>query len=241
MMKAVSLTGLTSYREAHELQQKLVELRVQDQIADTVIFLEHYPVITRGRGLQFTGENRPKHIPLIAQPQQNIEVIDVERGGDLTYHGPGQLVIYPIFKIQDVNGFLRMVENILIQELKAMGLEAETKKNATGVWIAEKKIASMGIAVRKWVTYHGLAVNVVNDMEPFRWISPCGFSPEVMSRLSDYVGVDQKNWREGLETNLATRFQADAVIDVSCLDLLRDSSILFESSDCRETHPTSNL
>src|SRR4051812_23658491 len=98
-MNFVSLPGLTSYEAAKKLQLEYVELRSQDKIPDTVIFLEHTPVITRGRGLQFTGVDRPKQMPLLQPLPPGIDFSETERGGDLTYHGPGQLVIYPIFKL----------------------------------------------------------------------------------------------------------------------------------------------
>jgi lipoyl(octanoyl) transferase len=241
MVHAVSLTGLTPYREAYELQLKLVELRIQNKIEDTVLFLEHTPVITRGRGLQnvSSADAKEKQIPIQGVIPKEIEFVEIERGGDLTYHGPGQLVAYPIFKIEDVHQYLRNMEQVLIESLKSYGLKGEAKENATGVWIANKKVASIGVAVRKWVTFHGLALNCVNDLKPFSLISPCGFSPDVMCKLNDQVKLDE-SWRENLETDLATRFGAHAIIDVSCQDLLKDPSILFGSSDYLETPPTLN-
>jgi lipoyl(octanoyl) transferase len=243
MVHAVSLTGLTPYSEAYKLQLKLVELRIQDKIDDTILLLEHTPVITRGRGLQnvssSSSEEQVKQIPISGSLPKDIEFVEVERGGDLTYHGPGQLVAYPIFKIKDVHQYLRNLEKILIDTLKTYKLKGGVKENATGVWIGDKKIASIGVAVRKWVTFHGMALNCVNDLKPFGLISPCGFSPEVMCRMSDRVKLSD-SWREDLETNLATRFGAEAIIDVSCPDLLKDPSVLFSSADFRETHPTSN-
>lgn len=238
MIHAVSLSGLTPYREAYELQLKLVDLRIQDKISDTVLFLEHTPVITRGRGLQSSKSNlnETKQIPISASIPKEIEFIEIERGGDLTYHGPGQLVAYPIFKIEDVNQYLRKLETILIGSLKGYGLVGSTKQDATGVWIGENKIASIGVAVRKWVTFHGLALNCVNDLKPFSLISPCGFSPDIMCKMSDRTKLTE-TWRSDLETDLATRFGAHAIIDVSCQDLLKDSSVLFSSSNSLETHP----
>lgn len=232
-MRFWTLEGQTPYEKARELQLKLVDLRAADLIPDTVLFLEHEPVITQGRGLQFTGAARPRHMPVPAMLPPGMSFSESERGGDLTYHGPGQLVIYPICKLDgtgfgprhDIAGFLRGLEGVLIGELQSWGFDAESREHATGVWVGDKKIASVGIAIRKWVTYHGLAVNCVNDLKPFHLISPCGFSPEVMTRFVDLVaergglkavsGWEGQGWRIALENRLARRFAeiASAAVD----------------------------
>lgn len=211
---------LVTYAQTSELQKKLVELRASDEIPDTVLFVEHLPVITRGRGLQFTGALRPRHMPVPAQLPAGMDFSESERGGDLTYHGPGQLVVYPIFKLDgqsphspqhDVGAFLRGLEKVLISEFAALGLHAESRAEATGVWVGERKLVSLGIAIRKWVTYHGAAINVVNDLEPYHLISPCGFAPEVMTRLVDLLPEfallkNTSDWRTELERRLALRW-----------------------------------
>ncbi|MGK5082066.1 lipoyl(octanoyl) transferase LipB [Bdellovibrionota bacterium FG-1] len=200
-MQFRSLKNLTSYAAARELQLELVEQRAQDQIPDTVLFLEHEPVITRGRGLQFTGTPRPRHMPLPVSLPPEIAFSESERGGDLTYHGPGQLVIYPIIKLEDekrdIGAFLRGFEEAVMAAIAPLSggrWVAESRPHATGVWIGDRKLASMGIAVRRWVTYHGLAINCVNDLAPFHLISPCGFSPEVMTRLVDWLDPESKEF-----------------------------------------------
>jgi lipoate-protein ligase B len=222
-MQFWSLTGLTSYDDARLLQLKLVDLRAADLIPNTVLFLEHEAVITQGRGLQFTGQPRPRHMPVPAHLPKDIAFSESERGGDLTYHGPGQLVIYPIVKLDgkgfgpshDVAGFLRKFEQVLTNELKAQGLDASAHENATGVWVGNKKIASLGIAIRKWVVYHGMAINCVNDLKPFHLISPCGFAPEVMTRLADLIpNYDTAHWRENLERSLAQRMESTSTVPV---------------------------
>jgi lipoyl(octanoyl) transferase len=232
-----SLTGLTPYESARELQLKLVDLRAADRIEDTVLFLEHEPVITRGRGLQFTGTPRPRHMPLPGPLPSGVAFAESERGGDLTYHGPGQLVIYPIFKLDgqgfgpnhDVAGFLRRFEQVFIDvigELSNGSARAESREHATGGWVGERKVASMGIAIRKWVTYHGLAINCVNDLKPFHLISPCGFSPEVMTRLSDLMELGDwaEKGRACLETaimeKLAPPGKASHILKLSYADAL---------------------
>ncbi|MCM2278248.1 MAG: lipoyl(octanoyl) transferase LipB [Oligoflexia bacterium] len=221
-MRFWSLEGYTPYEDARQLQLKLVDLRAADLIPDTVLFLEHEPVITKGRGLQFGRTPRPRHMPVPERLPPGIAFAESERGGDLTYHGPGQLVIYPICKLdgqgfgprRDVTGFLRKLEQLLIEEFSSWGFEAEIRENATGVWVRSRKAVSIGIAVRKWVTYHGVAINCVNDMSPFHLISPCGFNPEVMTCLRDLMaergnlkmeGWSGAGWRIALESRLARR------------------------------------
>jgi lipoate-protein ligase B len=225
----------TPYDKVRELQLKLTDQRAKDEVPDTILFLEHEPVVTRGRGLQFTGEPRPRQMPMMPLPPE-IAFYESERGGDLTYHGPGQLVIYPICKLDgtglgpdhDIGGFLRRMEAILMAELderfEAVGAKCEGVENATGVWVrakgeprASKKIASMGIAVRKWVSYHGLALNCVNDLK-FQLISPCGFSPEVMTRMQDWVSLDERSWRGDLETSLARRMAKMAAVATAVIE-----------------------
>jgi len=226
-MRFWSLQGCVSYEEVRQFQLELVELRVKDLIPDTVLFLEHLPVVTRGRGLQWTGVPKPRHMPVPVLPE-GMSFAESERGGDLTYHGPGQLVVYPVCKldgngfssVHDVNGFIRSLEQFFIDELSALGLSACTQLQATGVWIGDKKIASLGIAVRKWVTYHGLAINCVNDLRPFFLISPCGFQPEVMTRLADWI-VQDNEWREKLENAISQRMDPQAVIQHLTLEQAR--------------------
>lgn len=215
-MQFWSLKGLVRYEEVAEFQRLLVEKRAGGEIPDTVLFLEHEPVVTRGRGLQWTGVARERSIPLASPLPPSIAFAESERGGDLTYHGPGQLVMYPIIKLDgsgfgpnhDIAAFLRKLEGVFVEWLKHLGLQSESRENATGVWAESKKIASIGIAIRKWVVWHGLAINVVNDLAPFQLISPCGFSPDVMGNLAglmEFKGLafGREGWREWTESELA--------------------------------------
>lgn len=210
MIDCISIKDPISYAEARLIQLNYVEKRITNKIADTFFFLEHKPVITRGRGLQWTGEKKEKHMPMTQVPN-GVEFSESERGGDLTYHGPGQIVIYPICKLDgslflknDIHFFLRTLEIVTIKTLEKYGLNCITKENATGVWInhegVDKKIASIGIAVRKWVTYHGIAINLTNDLKPFFSFSPCGFQPEVMTNLAS-LRKEQNDVRENFEKN----------------------------------------
>jgi lipoate-protein ligase B len=224
MMKFWSFQKPVSYREATLFQEALVEARVGGLLEDTFLFLEHTPVVTRGRGLQFTGESRPRAVPLAELPA-GVDFAESQRGGDLTFHNPGQLVIYPIVKLDglgfgpkhDVAGYLRKLESVLIEELSALGLPARSVDAATGVWIGEKKVASIGIAVRKWVTFHGMALNLANSLDGFRLISPCGFSPEVMGRLADFLpSAERGDWERRMAGRISGgAFEIESFADLS--------------------------
>src|SRR5437867_12995624 len=167
------------YGEIWRLQKELVAARANDSSPDTLILVEHEHVVTLGR--RTSGDNfRPQGVP----------VFNVEGGGDATYHGPGQLVGYPILKLHDhdVHGYLRMLEEVLIRVTRSYGIESERKVGRTGVWAGERKVASIGVAVSNWVTYHGFALNVNPDMTYFRLIRPCGLDPSVITSMIELMG-----------------------------------------------------
>jgi len=171
--------GRKEYGQVWELQKQLVAARAEDRVPDTLILVEHDPVITLGR--KTSAENfRP----------QNIPVFQVERGGDATFHGPGQLVGYPIMKLAepDVHKFLRQLEEMLIRTASDFGVAAERKEGHTGVWSHGKKLASIGVAVTNWTTYHGFALNVNTDLTYFQLIKPCGLDPETMTSMEKLAG-----------------------------------------------------
>lgn len=174
--------GHIPYREAWARQRELVERRIKGEIPDTMVFCEHDPVITIGRGGQ-RGE-RP-----VIFPPPGTDVVDIERGGLATWHGPGQVVAYPIMKLDRGAGFgvlalIRALEAWVVDYLGAQGLKAGIIDGKTGVWIdGERKIASIGIAVSHWVSYHGLSLNFATGMDPWRCFNPCGFDAEVMTDL----------------------------------------------------------
>lgn len=174
--------GLREYTEVWTLQKHLVERRFHDEIPDSLILVEHPHVITLGR-------KHPSHNPFRVT-DTTIPVYEIERGGGATYHGPGQLVGYPIIKLEgarrDLHRYLRDLEELLIQTLNEFGISSKRRDGATGVWTSrwpQKKIASIGVAVRRWVTYHGFALNVSTDLRYFQRISPCGFDGSVMTSL----------------------------------------------------------
>lgn len=169
--------GLTHYEDAFEKQLSLVDSRINAEILDTLVFTEHYPVYTLGKR-KGTEDN------LIWDPEtlkaQGIEIAKTNRGGDITYHGPGQIVGYSIISLQkskDLHAYLRNLEQVLINALGCHGLIAGRKEGKTGIWIQDRKIAAIGVAVKRWVTYHGFALNVKNDLSHFAGIIPCGISP----------------------------------------------------------------
>jgi lipoyl(octanoyl) transferase len=170
--------GTVGYLDALAIQQQLRARRQAEQIPDTLLLLEHPPVYTRGR------RSGADDLPLGEDfyRAKGIEVIDTDRGGKLTYHGPGQLVGYPIMRIDDVQRHLRTIEHAIVAALAQEGIQARSRHrdgiDYTGVWVAQRKIASIGVHVARGVTTHGFAVNVHNDLEPFSAVVACGL-PEV--------------------------------------------------------------
>lgn len=177
--------GRREYGEAWKLQQELVAERQRGEIADTLVLVEHPDVITLGRR-QSSQSN-------VVAPG-DIPVFEIERGGDVTYHGPGQLVGYPIFALEgderDLHAYLRNLEEALIGVCADVGLVGRRNPGWTGVWLGERKVASIGIAVRRWVTMHGFALNVATDLSRFTAINPCGLDAAVMTSLSREAGRD---------------------------------------------------
>jgi lipoyl(octanoyl) transferase len=180
--------GIRGYREAWEQQLALVEDRKREKGIDTLLLVEHPHVITVGRGQQAAGN-------VVAAG--DVEVVPIERGGDVTYHGPGQIVAYPILLLRDgerdLHRFLRNLEEAVIATCEAFGLPADREPGKTGVWTngavgsggpSRRKVCSMGIACRRWVTFHGLALNVSTDLSYFGRIHPCGFSSDVMTSMN---------------------------------------------------------
>jgi lipoyl(octanoyl) transferase len=175
--------GTLEYREALALQEQIREARQQELVPDILLTLEHWPVYTRGR--RSGGDELPMGEEWYRL--QGIDVVNTDRGGKVTYHGPGQLVGYPIVRVDDVVAYVRMLERVLVSALAAEGVVARARPEEgpeyTGVWVQERKIASIGVHVARGVTTHGFAVNVENDLQPFNWIVPCGLSNVRMTSL----------------------------------------------------------
>lgn len=180
--------GLVPYQEALDLQHHLVAARKEGRIDDVLILLEHPPVLTLGR--------RADETHIIASPdllaRKGISVHRVERGGDVTYHGPGQLVGYPILDLrgyrQDVGWYVRSLEEVLLRVLTHFGIKGSLKDGLIGVWVGEAKIAAIGARIERWVTYHGFALNVDPDMSHFQLIVPCGIADKDVVSMSQTLG-----------------------------------------------------
>jgi len=173
---AVTDWGRTRYEPAWRAQEELVARRLAGEIPDTLVFTEHEPVYTVG--LRSGAE---KHLvwdaPRLARA--GIEVVKTNRGGDITYHGPGQIVGYPIVSLdthRDLHAYLRFLEEVLIAAVARLGLSADRREGLTGIWIGERKVAAIGVSVRRWVAYHGFALNVSPDLAHFTGIIPCGIA-----------------------------------------------------------------
>ncbi len=178
--------GRRPYAEVLELQRELCRQRVSGSLQqDVLLLVEHEPVVTLGRS------TRPASVPAAGTEleRRGVGVFEVERGGDATYHGPGQLVGYPIVDLrqhrQDLHWYLRRLEDVLIQALGNLGVEADRNPGLTGVWTAGRKIASIGIHVKQWVTLHGFALNVTTDLDYFDLIIPCGIQDVVMTSVAE--------------------------------------------------------
>jgi lipoyl(octanoyl) transferase len=183
--------GTVPYAVALELQRDLARRRITGEVdEDVLLLLEHPPVVTLGR--------TAKEAHIISSPERlrarGVEVHEVERGGDVTFHGPGQLVGYPIFDLkrhrQDLHWYLRQVEEALIVALGEVGIEADRHSGYTGVWTHGRKIASIGVHARDWVTWHGFALNVTTDLSYFDLIVPCGIPQVHMTSVARELGAD---------------------------------------------------
>jgi lipoyl(octanoyl) transferase len=182
--------GRRPYGEVLDLQRRLCRARQADLLQeDLLLYVEHDPVVTLGRGTQETS------LPLSPDDirARGVEVFEVERGGDVTFHGPGQLVGYPILDLthhrEDLHWYLRAVEEALIEALAELGIPAERRAGLTGVWTAGRKIASIGIHVKQWVTFHGFALNVSTDLDYFDLIVPCGIQGVTMTSVARELGA----------------------------------------------------
>jgi lipoyl(octanoyl) transferase len=204
--------GVVPYEEARVAQKRLEVARQAGEIDDVLLLLEHPPVYTKGRRTEAAelpmGEDWYR--------MQGIEVTETDRGGRVTYHGPGQLVAYPIVSLKpygdDVHAYIRRMERVMIASLEEWGVEAQVIEDLTGVWTQgepppageARKIGSIGIHVNRGITTHGLAINVNNDLQPFEWIVPCGIEAVRMTSLCRELGAEQD--LDAFATTLGERF-----------------------------------
>ena len=177
-------SGQVPYSEAREAQKELEGARHAGEIPDLLLLLEHPPVYTKGR------RSTPDELPMGEDwyRMQGIEVTDTDRGGRVTYHGPGQLVGYPIVDLEpygrDVHAYIRRMERVMIAALDDHSVEANTTAGITGVWVGDRKVGSIGVHVNRAITTHGFAINVNNDLQPFEWVVPCGIEACRMTSLT---------------------------------------------------------
>ncbi len=195
---AVRDEGLLDYRAAHILQQELLSARRAGGIPDTLLLCEHPRVITLGRSSKADAVLDP-----------TVPVVEIERGGQATYHAPGQLVGYPIVHLdergRDLRRYLRELEGVLIAALEDLGVASFRREGLTGVWTDRGKIASIGIAVRRWVSWHGFALNLDNDPAEFACIRPCGLTAADMTSLRALRGAGP--WLEAGKAAVVARFR----------------------------------
>ena len=183
--------GQVPYEDARQAQKRLERARHEDEIPDLLLLLEHPPVYTKGR------RSDAAELPMGEDwyRMQGIEVTETDRGGRVTYHGPGQLVGYPIVSLkpygEDVHDYIRRMERLMIEALAEHGVEAGLREGLTGVWVGERKIGSIGVHVNRAITTHGFAINVNNDLQPFEWIVPCGIEACRVTSLCREAGAQQ--------------------------------------------------
>ncbi|HUG13055.1 MAG TPA: lipoyl(octanoyl) transferase LipB [Opitutaceae bacterium] len=181
--------GRTRYDDALARQLELVRARIAGEIPDTLVFTEHEPVFTKGVRRE-SGEHLLWSDGELAD--RGITVHDTNRGGDITYHGPGQLVCYPILDLsarRDLHAYLRFLEQVLIDSAACFGVTAGRREGKTGIWIADRKLAAIGVAVKKWTTHHGFAFNVDPDLSHFAGIVPCGITDGTVTSLRAELGA----------------------------------------------------
>lgn len=188
-MIAVERLGRIGYTEGQQIMADRLAARIAGEIPDTLLLCEHAPVYTVGRARGAAGN--------VLDPQ-GVPVVEVRRGGDVTFHGPGQVVGYPIFALpprrHDLHGFLHGLEDALIDTVGRYGIRGERDARNTGVWVEGRKIAAVGIACRKWVTWHGFALNLDVDLGYFQRINPCGMDSALVTRIADHVEGTTPAW-----------------------------------------------
>jgi len=200
--------GLADYREVLQLQHRLREKRCRDEIANIVLILEHPDTITLG-ARQSANKLLTSREDLA---QKHIDVVDIRRGGGTTAHNPGQLVFYPILHLQQLNlgisEYIRELESIGAELLEQLGVHAERQKGYPGLWVGAKKIASIGVRVSKFVTYHGMAINIQNDLSIFELITPCGLDGVEMTSVLKETNkcCSMSQVKEGLSQLLIRHF-----------------------------------
>ncbi len=190
MWCVVRQLGQIDYREAYELQKELLPQRLESRIADTLLLLEHPPTITVGK----SGKLENVLVSPAELASAGVSLIFTDRGGDVTYHGPGQIVGYPILDLRererDIHRYVHNLEEVLIRTLADYGIKSGRDHNHAGVWVNDEEIAALGLSVRKWITMHGFALNVNTEMNHFSLINPCGFTSKTATSMARLLGYE---------------------------------------------------
>jgi lipoate-protein ligase B len=214
--------GIVDYGQAHDLQKKILQERIDGKCPDHLILLQHNPVITVGR----SGDNNNILASKALLESFGISVYEIERGGDVTYHGPGQLTGYPIIDLRnykkDVHWYLRQLEEVIIRVLAEYDIIGERVEKYTGVWVGGEKIAAIGVAVKRWVTYHGFAFNINPDLSHFKLINPCGITDKEVTSLIKILGYNVS--MEEVEDKVVSAFAEVFNVEIT------DKEIIYEFS-----------
>jgi len=221
--------ALTDYQKVRELQLRLVTARERRSIVpDILLLMEHEPVFTLGR----RGGRENLMVSELFLEEARIPIVHVERGGNITFHGPGQLVGYPILDLRaaklTVTGYVEKLEEIMIRTAAHWGVHATRNRLNHGIWVEGRKLGSLGIAIRRGITFHGFALNVNVSLEPFGWINPCGLQGVKMTSLEQQIArkVSMKEVREQMKHNIKEVFDVDLNLEIppscsmSCMGLL---------------------
>lgn len=200
--------GLIDYEDCHRIQKEFVARRKRGDSGDVFIIAEHPNVFTIGR----TGKRENLLVDERGLAGKGVKVLDVERGGDITFHGPGQLIVYPIVDLKnrgrDIHRHLRDLEQVAIELLKRYGIASRTVKGKTGVWLNDEKICSVGVAATNWVTYHGMSININVDLGYFAMINPCGMTDVMMTSLKKVLRKEilMREARDRLQESISDIF-----------------------------------
>jgi lipoate-protein ligase B len=210
--------GLMDFPRAHDLQLKILEARISEKIdRDVVLVLEHPPVFTMGR----RGNREHLKVSPAFLTDVGMDIHHIERGGDITFHGPGQLVLYPIFNLRQagfaVVDFVEMLEEVMLQTAGEMGVSASRDKRNHGVWVGNRKLGFVGIAVRRSVSFHGIALNVNLSLDPFTWIHPCGLQNVHVTSLD--LEADRPVAIDGAKTVLMRHIEASFTLSFQYIDI----------------------
>ena len=196
--------GMIEYEETYQLQKTLRRKRINGEIPDVLLLVEHPPTLTVGK----SGSVDNVLVPKEELARKGIPIFFIGRGGDVTYHGPGQLVAYPIIDLtqrgKDIHGFVRDLEEVIIFTLEDFSINSTRDESHPGVWVGKEEIAAIGLSVRRWVSMHGMALNVNTNLEHFSFINPCGFSDRKATSMSKLLGYNLS--MEAVTERLISRF-----------------------------------